>query len=212
MYFTLNASAPDKPLPWEIPFDGGTLQLLNAQGAIVSGTARMNVGGSVDFTVWAEGEGAFPLSLRNKTVLLIGDSSVWGLLLKTDETLAAQLNQFGITRFDQIQAEALSFAQRVRKLHDAELLAGGSENDPHFAGANPTVYTNLLLQNYSLRAGDEGVRLTPSFLLSQSAVASLWGAPHSKIFAPARSASTGPRHGPNRGQVVSDLRKVARGF
>jgi lysophospholipase L1-like esterase len=71
--------APDKPLPWEMPFNGGTLELTKAQGAIVSGTARMNVGGEVDFTVWAEGEGAFPLSLKNKTVLLIGDSMAEGV-------------------------------------------------------------------------------------------------------------------------------------
>jgi lysophospholipase L1-like esterase len=75
----LDANAPDKPLPWEIPFDGGTLELTSAQGTIVSGTARMNVGGSVDFTVWAEGDGAFPLSLRNKTVLLVGDSMAEGV-------------------------------------------------------------------------------------------------------------------------------------
>jgi len=37
------------------------------------------------------------------------------------------------------------------------LLAGGSEDDPYFAGANPTVYTNLWLQIKSkLLAGDEG--------------------------------------------------------
>jgi lysophospholipase L1-like esterase len=72
-------SAPDKPLPWEIPFNGGTLQLTSAQGTIVSGTARMNVGGEVNFTVWAEGEGAFPLSLTNKTVLLVGDSMAEGV-------------------------------------------------------------------------------------------------------------------------------------
>ena len=75
----VTTAAPDKPLPWEIPFDGGTLQLTNAQGAIVGGKARMNVGGEVDFTVWADGEGAFPLSLTNKTVLLIGDSMAEGV-------------------------------------------------------------------------------------------------------------------------------------
>jgi len=37
------------------------------------------------------------------------------------------------------------------------LLAGGSEDDPHFAGANPTVYTNLWLQIKSkLLADDSG--------------------------------------------------------
>jgi lysophospholipase L1-like esterase len=75
----LETSAPDKPLPWELPFNGGTLQLTKAQGAIVQGKARLNVGGEVEFMVWAEGEGAFPLSLKNKTVLLIGDSMAEGV-------------------------------------------------------------------------------------------------------------------------------------
>ena len=75
----VTASAPDKSLPWEIPFNGGTLQLTKAQGAIISGTARLNVGGEVEFTAWAEGDGVFPLSLRNKTVLLIGDSMAEGV-------------------------------------------------------------------------------------------------------------------------------------
>jgi lysophospholipase L1-like esterase len=75
----VTTSAPDKPLPWEIPFDGGALELTAAQGSVISGTARMNVGGEVDFTVWAEGEGAFPLSLRNKTILLVGDSMAEGV-------------------------------------------------------------------------------------------------------------------------------------
>jgi lysophospholipase L1-like esterase len=75
----LQASAPDKPLPWEIPFNGGALEVTNAQGSIVSGTARMNIGNEIDFTVWAEGDGAFPLSLKNKTVLLVGDSMAEGV-------------------------------------------------------------------------------------------------------------------------------------
>jgi len=75
----LELAAPDKALPWEMAFNGGTLELTSAQGAIVSGRARMNVGGEVAFTVWAEGEGAFPLSLQNKTVLLVGDSMAEGV-------------------------------------------------------------------------------------------------------------------------------------
>lgn len=75
----VKTSAPDKPLPWEIPFDGGTLELTSAQGTIISGRARMNVGGEVEFTVWADGAGAFPLSLTNKTVLLVGDSMAEGV-------------------------------------------------------------------------------------------------------------------------------------
>jgi lysophospholipase L1-like esterase len=75
----VEASAPDGPLPWKIPYNGGTLEVTNARGAVVSGTARMNVGGEVDFTAWADGDGAFPLSLRNKTVLLVGDSMAEGV-------------------------------------------------------------------------------------------------------------------------------------
>ena len=60
-------------------------------------------------------------------------------------------------QFDQIQAETLGFAQSVRKFHDAELFAGGCEDDPDFSGANPTVYTNLWLQIKSkLLAGEAG--------------------------------------------------------
>lgn len=75
----LETNAPDKPLPWDFSFDGGTLQVTNAQGPVVSGTARINAGGEVNFTTWADGEGAFPLSLRNKTVLLVGDSMAEGV-------------------------------------------------------------------------------------------------------------------------------------
>src|ERR1043166_2195787 len=69
------------------------------------------------------------------------------LLLRDVVTEFSEIDDFtdrGVGRgrnLDQIETEALSFAQRVRQLHDAELLAGGPENDPHFAGANPTVYT-----------------------------------------------------------------------
>ena len=60
--------------------------------------------------------------------------------------------------FDQIEAETLSFAQGVRQLHDAELFAGGCDDDPDFSGANPTVYTNLWLQiRIKLLAGETGV-------------------------------------------------------
>jgi lysophospholipase L1-like esterase len=87
---SLETNAPDKPLPWDFSFNGGTLQVTNAQGPVVSGTARMNAGGEINFTTWADGEGAFPLSLRNKTVLLIGDSMAEGvgpwLKKKVEET------------------------------------------------------------------------------------------------------------------------------
>jgi lysophospholipase L1-like esterase len=76
---SLEASASDKPLPWAFPFQGGTIELTNAQGSVVSGKVHMNVGGEINFTVWADGAGAFPLSLGNKTVLLVGDSMAEGV-------------------------------------------------------------------------------------------------------------------------------------
>jgi lysophospholipase L1-like esterase len=75
----VKTEAPEKSLPWEFAFNGGTLEVSSAQGPIVSGRARLNAGGEIEFTVWAEGEGAFPLSLRNKTVLLVGDSMAEGV-------------------------------------------------------------------------------------------------------------------------------------
>jgi hypothetical protein len=68
----------------------------------------------------------------------------------------------------QVESHVLSFFDRLGQLHDAELFAVRGENDADFARANPTVYTYLLLQNELSPAGDEGVRLTPSFFLSQS--------------------------------------------
>lgn len=76
---SVEASASDKPLPWEFSFQGGTLEVTNAQGPVVSGKVRMNTGGEINFTVWADGEEAFPLSLQNKTVLLVGDSMAEGV-------------------------------------------------------------------------------------------------------------------------------------
>jgi lysophospholipase L1-like esterase len=46
---------------------------------VVSGKVHMSAGGEINFTVWADGEGAFPLSLQNKTVLLVGDSMAEGV-------------------------------------------------------------------------------------------------------------------------------------
>ena len=45
--------------------------------------------------------------------------------------------------FNQIQSQTLSSAQGVGQFQDAELFAGRSHDDPDFAGANSTVYTNL---------------------------------------------------------------------
>ena len=76
---TVEAQAPDGQLPWKFEFDGGALELTNAQGPIVSGAARLNAGGAIEFTAWAEGEGIFPFSLNNKTILLTGDSMSEGI-------------------------------------------------------------------------------------------------------------------------------------
>ena len=51
---------------------------------------------------------------------------------------------------DEIETSTLCFAQGVGQLQDAELLTIGSENDPDFPGANPTVYTKLRLQIKSI--------------------------------------------------------------
>lgn len=76
---SFEASAPEKPLPWEFPFQGGVLRLTSAQGPVVSGTAHLNANGEINFAVWADGDSAFPLSLTNKTILLVGDSMAEGV-------------------------------------------------------------------------------------------------------------------------------------
>lgn len=73
------ARAPERPLPWDFPFDGGTLSLRSARGPIVSGEARMDGKGEVSFTVWSDGAGAYPPSLAGQNVLLVGDSMAEGL-------------------------------------------------------------------------------------------------------------------------------------
>ncbi|HEV2912707.1 MAG TPA: hypothetical protein VGX92_05265 [Pyrinomonadaceae bacterium] len=75
----LETRAPDAPLPWELPFNGGTLRVLSARGHVASGVTRLEGGGEVWFTLWSEGAGAFPVSLAGKTVLLVGDSMAEGL-------------------------------------------------------------------------------------------------------------------------------------
>jgi len=48
--------------------------------------------------------------------------------------------------FDQVEPKGLSSTQGIVQFNDAKLFAGGPYNNPDFAGANPTVYTNLWLQ------------------------------------------------------------------
>ena len=66
----------------------------------------------------------------------------------------------------QIEPEILSAAQRVLQFHDAELFAGGPQNDSDFASANPTVYTNLWLQikSVSSRRSGSGPRRRVTFV------------------------------------------------
>lgn len=88
------ARAPDRPLPWEFPFDGGTVELRSARGPVVSGAARLEGKGEASFTVWSEGEGAYPLSLAGKTVLLIGDSMAEGLVPALQKKVEAAGGRF----------------------------------------------------------------------------------------------------------------------
>ena len=75
----VETKAPEQPLPWQFRFDGGTLELSSARGLVVSGAARFDGKGEASFMVWSEGEGAYPVSLKGKTVLLVGDSMAAGL-------------------------------------------------------------------------------------------------------------------------------------
>jgi len=75
----VETKAPAQPLPWQFRFDGGTLELSSARGLVVSGAARIDGKGEASFTVWSEGEGAYPVALKGKTVLLVGDSMAEGL-------------------------------------------------------------------------------------------------------------------------------------
>lgn len=74
----VEASAPEQPLPWKFEFQGSTLELSEAHGLIVAGNAHTS-GGEVSFKAWSEGDGTYPISLANKTVLLTGDSMSEGI-------------------------------------------------------------------------------------------------------------------------------------
>jgi lysophospholipase L1-like esterase len=74
----LQAQAFDRPLPWKFEAGGVSLELTSARGPIVSGAAHLG-GGEVLFTVWADGAGAFPVNLKGKSVLLVGDSMAEGI-------------------------------------------------------------------------------------------------------------------------------------
>jgi lysophospholipase L1-like esterase len=76
---TLETKAPEQPLPWEFRSERGTLKLTSASGRAVSGEVQSIAGGKVSFTIWSDGDGAYPVSLKDKTVLLLGDSMAEGL-------------------------------------------------------------------------------------------------------------------------------------
>lgn len=76
---TLEQKAPQQQLPWEFQFERGSLELTSTSGQTVSGELRLKNGGAESFTVWSDGNGTFPVSLKEKTVVLIGDSMAEGL-------------------------------------------------------------------------------------------------------------------------------------
>jgi hypothetical protein len=77
--FVMAATAPASQLPWAFDHEGGRLELRSARGAVVSGAVSLPEGGEVLFNAWSEGEGAYPVSLDGKTVLLLGDSMAEGI-------------------------------------------------------------------------------------------------------------------------------------
>jgi lysophospholipase L1-like esterase len=77
--FELRDTAPARALPWAFEAGGSRVELTSARGSIISGAAHLNGGGEVSFTVWADGEGAFPVALAGKRVLLVGDSMAEGI-------------------------------------------------------------------------------------------------------------------------------------
>ena len=76
---TIEENAPDKPLPWTFDYKGAHLELKSSRGPIVSGTLSLPSGGEVSFTIWSDGNGAYPISLAGKTILLTGDSMSEGI-------------------------------------------------------------------------------------------------------------------------------------
>jgi hypothetical protein len=88
------ARAPERPLPWEFPFNGGTVELSSARGQVISGAARVDGKGEASFTVWSEGAGAYPVSLAGQTVLLVGDSMAEGLVPSLQKKVEAAGGRF----------------------------------------------------------------------------------------------------------------------
>ena len=85
---TFEKAAPQQQFPWKLEVPGGSLELTEAHGRLVTGDVRIG-GGQISFTVWSDGDGAYPFSLANKTVLLTGDSMAegigWSMKKKVEE-------------------------------------------------------------------------------------------------------------------------------
>lgn len=77
--FTIDAKAPDQQLPWSFPYSKGTVEITAAAGKQVTGTVKASDGGTIDFTVWSNEDGVYPISLKGKTFIIIGDSMAEGL-------------------------------------------------------------------------------------------------------------------------------------
>jgi lysophospholipase L1-like esterase len=90
----LKATAPDHRLPWEFEIGAAHLQLTSTRGPIVNGAVRLPAGGEVSFTAWPEGDGAFPVSLGGKSVLLVGDSMAEGIAAPLQKKVEAAGGHF----------------------------------------------------------------------------------------------------------------------
>lgn len=74
----VDAKATGGALPWRFETERGALEIVSARGPIVKGLARV-AGEEFTFTCWSAGAGAYPVSLKGKRVLLVGDSMAQGI-------------------------------------------------------------------------------------------------------------------------------------
>jgi hypothetical protein len=101
--------------------------------------------------------------------------------------------------FDQVEPQALSLSQSVRQFQNAELFAGGPQNDSDFASANPTVYPKLCLQIKSkLQASETGVRRAAVCFVSRIFGRTKVSSETLCIAAAAMTATTGPQFASRR--------------
>jgi hypothetical protein len=78
---------------------------------------------------------------RATLVLVVLGSFVFELAV-IDDAANGGIGSWG--DLDKIEAKILRVAQGVGEFHDAQLFAVGGQDDPHFAGANPAVDSDLL--------------------------------------------------------------------